>query len=342
MNRLRAAAALLMLAAPVAAAEPVRIAVVIGNAAYAHLPPLPACETSARLVATALRRGGYTVNQLANPTNARMGAALSALADEAAAAPGARVVAYVCGYVSALGARLFLLPVEASIAREEEVLSQGIVARLPVAAVATPGVGAGLFLADARLRPGITATPAFDLARPGDAPRAGYAVALSTSDAPGSAPLAAALSEAAAAGTLEAGALLAELGATPRRGTTVTAARPNEPAWIVGDAAPLVPPVPAPVPVPTTPTPTPTRPTPTPPAPAIGPPATDDAPATINPADRRRVQLELQRLGYFRGRVTGQFGWDTTNAIRQFQKELDAPVTGTLTTSQTNRLLLPR
>ena len=63
-------------------------------------------------------------------------------------------------------------------------------------------------------------------------------------------------------------------------------------------------------------------------------------PAMFNEADRRRVQLALQRLGYYDGTVDGIYGPETIAAIRRFQHELGTEMTGRLTAEQAARLLL--
>ena len=53
----------------------------------------------------------------------------------------------------------------------------------------------------------------------------------------------------------------------------------------------------------------------------------------------RRVQLALQKLGYYAGKVDGVIGSDTLAASRRFQHELGAEMTGRLTKDQAERLL---
>jgi peptidoglycan hydrolase-like protein with peptidoglycan-binding domain len=56
-------------------------------------------------------------------------------------------------------------------------------------------------------------------------------------------------------------------------------------------------------------------------------------------SDRRRVQTALVRLGYYDGKVDGIFGPDSRAAIRRFQHELGADMTGRLTATQASRLV---
>ena len=55
-------------------------------------------------------------------------------------------------------------------------------------------------------------------------------------------------------------------------------------------------------------------------------------------ADRRRIQTVLTQLGYYDGKVDGVFGPDTRAAIRRYQHELGATMTGRLTTEQASKL----
>jgi len=61
--------------------------------------------------------------------------------------------------------------------------------------------------------------------------------------------------------------------------------------------------------------------------------------AVLTEADRRRVQVALQRLGYYSGGVDGVFGPESLAAIRRFQHELGAEMSGRLTAEQAARLL---
>jgi peptidoglycan hydrolase-like protein with peptidoglycan-binding domain len=59
-------------------------------------------------------------------------------------------------------------------------------------------------------------------------------------------------------------------------------------------------------------------------------------------ADRRDVQIALARLGYYDGRIDGQFGPDTRAAIRRWQHEVGAEMTGALSGTQATRLVGPQ
>jgi peptidoglycan hydrolase-like protein with peptidoglycan-binding domain len=58
----------------------------------------------------------------------------------------------------------------------------------------------------------------------------------------------------------------------------------------------------------------------------------------MNSSDRKRVQTALAHLGYYDGKVDGIFGPDSRAAIRRYQHELGAEMTGRLTAAQTSRL----
>ena len=56
-------------------------------------------------------------------------------------------------------------------------------------------------------------------------------------------------------------------------------------------------------------------------------------------SDRRRVQTALVRLGYYDGTIDGIFGPDSRAAIRRYQHELGADMSGRLTAAQASRLV---
>lgn len=290
-----------------------QVAVVIGNAAYSALPKLPACEMSANLAAAALTRAGFRVSRQIDPSNARMGAAIATLGDEIAASPGTPAVVYVCGYVASYADRLFLLPVDSKLERDTDVLTQGIVARLLVSSVL--GGGAALVLMDVAARPDTDMAAVTSMIRPTDLAHVGFAAAqIAPAGEQIAAPLALALADMLRSGKVELTSALGDLPASPSLGKArLLAVRPTtSPSWLVGQA-----PVAATTPV------------------AVAARTLADP----NPADRRRLQVALQRLGYFQGRVTGRFGPDTDAAIRVMQRESGEEASGHLTVAQVSRLL---
>ena len=57
----------------------------------------------------------------------------------------------------------------------------------------------------------------------------------------------------------------------------------------------------------------------------------------MSKADRLRVQDILHRLGYYKGHVDGVFGSFTRAAIRRFQHDIGAEMTGHLTADEASR-----
>jgi peptidoglycan hydrolase-like protein with peptidoglycan-binding domain len=56
-------------------------------------------------------------------------------------------------------------------------------------------------------------------------------------------------------------------------------------------------------------------------------------------ADRRDVQIALARMSYYDRQIDGLFGADTRGAIRRWQHEVGADMTGTLSGAQATRLV---
>jgi len=309
-------------------AHAVPVALVIANSNYMAQPKLPTCELSANLVASVLSRAGFKVLRQLNPSNARLGTAIDSLGEEMLASPGGRSLIYLCGYAVTYSDRLFLVPAEARLERDADVLSQGIVARLLMSSVAGPGSEAGLVMMDVASPPGKGALDFGSMLRPGDAAHGGLAAAsLPATESQGPAPMASALADMAGR-PLEVGAMLAGLQGQPGLARSLLIVRPpTEPSWLMGG------PPAAAEPQGTAPG------TPAPPAPAAPAAAPPSVPAEPNAAERRRIQLALRQLGYFNGRITGTFGPDTLAAIRQFQRDSNAEATARLTTRQVEQLL---
>ena len=56
-------------------------------------------------------------------------------------------------------------------------------------------------------------------------------------------------------------------------------------------------------------------------------------------ADRRGVQIALARMSYYVAQIDGLFGADTRAAVRRWQHEVGANMTGTLSGAQATRLV---
>lgn len=357
--------ALLAPGAPALAAPPVKLGLVVGETAYAGLPPLPACAGSANLVASALERRGFAVTKKLDTTNGETGAALAGFAKALAGAPGATAVLYFCGYAAAFDTRSFLLPVSANIERPSDLLTQGVVARSTLTAIA-PATGGGLLALDAFAQPGSSTPPRLELLTQGSAlPNVGYVAAAEANASEAPTPLAAALAAGFSGETVATATLLRDLqqrlSATPQS-KLLAVQPPASTSFLAGGPPPEQPSAnkeaPVQAPPPTQPPPAPPAPAAAPAAPATPPPATSSAalpqPAApqaipamppenlMSESDRRRVQTALAQLGYYDGRVDGQFGPETRAAIRRFQHEIGADMTGRLTPEQAGRLVAGR
>jgi len=59
----------------------------------------------------------------------------------------------------------------------------------------------------------------------------------------------------------------------------------------------------------------------------------------MSDGDRRQVQIVLANIGYYSGRIDGTFGPETRAAIRRYQFEIKAELTGRLSAEQATRLV---
>lgn len=110
-------------ATPVAAAQ--RLALVIGNAAYAGRP-LATAAADAGLVAQALSQAGYAVTAAHDLDAKGLRAALHAFADAARdAGPDATVFVYLAGDGVQFDGNNYMLPVDAALAHDDDVPLQG-------------------------------------------------------------------------------------------------------------------------------------------------------------------------------------------------------------------------
>ena len=307
-----------------ASAAPAHLALVIGNATYAHLPSLASCTSSAHLVTASLTRAGFAVTERLDRTNGQMSGDLAALADAATHNSTASVVVYICGYAMSLGNRPFLLPVSATIEHDADALTEGIVAKSVVDLVERSGT-AGLVLLDAVAKPNASAKLSFTSVTD-TAPAQNVAfVAATMSAAPpaGASDLATGLSSLSGTTNLEAGAAIKSLQQliAGKPGVELSVRLPAGPEWIAGGQA--------------------ISPAPPPPQAASTAPRGKSFPdqAHMTEADRRQIQAALLHLGYYDGQVDGIFGADTRAAIRRFQHEIKAEMTGEITPAEAGRLL---
>jgi len=327
-------------------AAPAGVALVIGNATYPGLPALPACLTSAHAVSAALRRLHFSVVEQEDATAGYMDGALAQFAQQVRQADRPPTVIYSCGYASAFNDRPFLLPVSAVVNRPADLLTQAVLARSVLVAGTQANAGASLAVLDVVPMSGAPSDLGLaSLARSGLSPQLGVLAA--TEGAKGALP------------TPVANALIAALGGplpVTVNGVLQTV-RGASGVQIVAAQAPAMPGALAAAPVPVTATaPAPSKlpaakPGAAPPAPAASTAATATAAAPqraampgedqMTEADRREVQIALARLGYYDGKIDGVFGPDTRAAIRRWQYELHATMTGELTAAEASRLVGP-
>jgi hypothetical protein len=339
-----------------AAAPPV--ALVIGNGTYTSLPTLPACLLSAHAVAAALRGAGFTVVEREDATSGGTDAAINEAGHNLAADPAAPAVVYICTYATSFNDRPFLLPTSANIARPADVLTQGVLAKSLLDLLVRNSTRPALLALDVVPTPGSPAALGLATYAQGNLPDGLGYIAVSQGSPP-DAPTA--MATALAAGLKGTSVQIAPLLAAmqqPIAGSktaTIAALRvPPAPAYLVGAPAPPPPAPSAPTPsapAPAAPAPSPPAPSPAAPSPAApAPPAASQPPPAaarekmppedaMTESDRRHVQTVLARLGYYDGQVDGVFGPDTRAAIRRFQHELGATMSGRLTADQATRLV---
>ncbi len=343
---------------PAHAAAPAHVAMVIGNGTYDAMPPLPACLLSAHAVSAALRNAGFEVVEREDATSGGTDAAIGDTGRALAAAPGATAFIYICAYATAFNDRAFLLPTSASLARPADVLTQGVLAKSLIGMLARGGARSAILIFDIVPAPGAPAALGLDAAMQGNLPDGLGSIAVSQATPPETpTPLAASLVANLKPTTVQAVPLLGVLQQQLAANKALTIAAihlPETQFYVVGGPPP---PPSAPNPTPRQ-TPPPAQTVPTgqaeasaqavPPSAAAGPSAaaTTSAPpgaplpdeAEMTDADRRRAQTALARLGYYDGLVDGVFGPDTRAAIRRYQHELGAAMTGRLTAEQASKL----
>ncbi|WP_422003399.1 peptidoglycan-binding protein [Reyranella sp.] len=337
--------------ASAARAEPLRLALIMSNAAYPSLGELARCPPAAATVRDALKARGFEVIERRDLGRGEFDGAIGLISRRAAAAPGSIVVFYFCGYAVGFNSRTFLLPTSATLARDHDVLSQGVIVKSVVASLQRARDGAGLLLLD-------LFTPA-NPALPGPArldgqfdpsPFAVVAAGHDQASGRGATAVALGLRDALAGGDTRIGELVGHL-----RARLVRDGLDAQIVAATGDAA-LVPEAErAPERAAERPTPRPAEPERAPP-PASAPPARSEATAPPPPPppppapamvdedrmserQRRQVQMALAAIGYYGGGIDGVFGPETRAAIRRFQFEIKAELTGHLNAEQAGRLM---
>lgn len=326
-----------------AQSQPLRTALIISNAQYANLPPLARCTASAAAARDALKAKGFEVVERSDVRRGEFDAAIGSLAKRTGSSPPSVAVIYYCGYAQEFNGRSFLLPAAADIQRENDVLTQGLIAKSLVDSLARVGDSTGVVLLDGFQPPG---APATGFARLGEQiPPGSFAVIGVNNDAATQGPTATAQAlRGQLAGdevSLEkfVGGMRGDL-AKGAAGAAFFVAATGRPSFLVGGKPPPTPVAAAPPPAP--------APTPAPPPAASAPPA---APAPAAPQqvmvdedrmsdqDRRQVQVALATLGYYSGRIDATFGPETRAAIRRYQFEIKAEMTGRLTGEQATKLV---
>ena len=303
-----------------ARAAPAHEALVVGNGTYTTMPSLPGCLLSAHSVAAALRSLGFGVIEKEDATSGGTDAAISEFSHRIAAASGASGVVYICGYATSYVDRPFILPVSANMTRPADVLTQGVLAKSVLDTVTKNGIGAALFVLDLTVPPGADANLGLSSLTQTALPDALGLIAVSQPRPLNTVtPLAAALVADLKNPQIQVGPLLADLqrqlagnaaSVGAFRAPVATASLAGAPVAVAASPAPQAG------------------------APNAALPADDQ----MTEADRRRVQSALTKLGYYDGKVDGIFGPDTRAAIRRYQHEIGAAMTGKLTAEQASKL----
>jgi hypothetical protein len=327
-----------------ARAEPLRVALIVANAQYANLPALARCPPSAAAARDALRAKGFEVIERNNLGRGEFDSAIGQLARRAAASPPAAVALYYCGYAVEFNSRPFVLPTSVALARDHDVLSQGIIVKSIVDSLRRAPDGAGLVLLDLFTPPNVPLMGAGRVAE--QVAASPFAVIAANNEAGGDGPTAIALGlrDELAAGSASVAAVsdglyrrLAKAQVAVQR-----VAATQDAAFAVDDRRPAPAPPAAPAPPPVAAAPPPAAPMAAPPEPAKAPTPPQHVMVDeerMTDQDRRQVQAVLAAIGYYSGRIDGTFGPETRAAIRRYQFEIKAEQTGRLTAEQATRLV---
>ena len=318
-----------------ARSEPSRIALVITNSQYANFPAMSRCAPAAAIARDSLRAKGFEVMERNNLGRGEFDTAIGLLARRVAAAPPTAAVMYYCGYAAEFNNRAFLLPVSAVLTRDNDLLSQGILVKSVVDSLRRTPDSAGLVLLDVFRTPDAPSGLISRLAE--HVPASSFAVIAAANEPNGEGATALALG-------LRDEFSIADVGVNSvTNGLRRRLAKEPVTAEVIaatGDAPLAAEKRPAPPP-PIASIAPPSPPPPLPPPSFKAPPqqhvmVDEDQ---MSDSDRRHVQTVLANIGYYSGRIDGTFGPETRAAIRRYQFEIKAELTGRLTAEQATKLV---
>lgn len=158
------ATALLALSPRLAAAEPGKAALVIGNGTYQGGASLAACSQSARDVGTWLRQRGFTVEEAIDAGSVAMRSAIGSFVTQASGAPQRTAIIYVCSYAAVSNQRLFLLPSDSDPHQPTRLETQGVIIKALLNTLAGTN---GVLFADLGVAPDRNAADAIDALQTG-------------------------------------------------------------------------------------------------------------------------------------------------------------------------------
>jgi hypothetical protein len=278
---------------PTASAQPSRVALVVGNAAYTAQAPTPVCLTAARAVAEKLRGAGYDVVDRNDLTTGGFDGAVGDFSNRLIRSPGATAFVYMCTRGASLNDRAFLLPVSATLERPTDLFTQGVLAKSLYDTLQRNKVGTVVVALDIVAATGGPKVSGFDTIADG-APIDGLAAI--TVIGPGSStvitPLAQALVTVLGRPTVDSVVFMSnvkeELASAPATNSIAVERQPKTAGLVVGE-----PPPPPPPPAVTPPPPPPPAVTPPPPPPVATvspPPSTETSPPAATPPPSEAVQ----------------------------------------------------
>jgi uncharacterized caspase-like protein len=313
-----------------ARSESSRIALVIANSQYANFPAVSRCVPAAAMARDSLRAKGFEVIDRSNLGRGEFDTAIGLLARRAAAAPPAVAVVYYCGYAADFNNRSFLLPVSAVLTRDNDLLSQGILVKSVIESLRRTPDSAGLVLLDVFQSSDVASSRMGRLAE--HLPASSFAVIAAGNDPNGEGATALALGLRDELSATDAGVnsvtngLQRRLAKEPVTAQVIAA---TADAALAAERRPASPPAAS---VASPPPPQPSFKT----APQQHVMVDEDQ---MSDSDRRQVQTVLANIGYYSGRIDGTFGPETRAAIRRYQFEIKAELTGRLTAEQATKLV---